>query len=166
MTSRSANEIGPFRAVEESIIAQLIPQSDRSDVYSWYSLIGIVGQALGTLTCGQLTQYLESKKHWSRTEAYRVIFFGYAVLGLLKLVLTVILSPACEINENEATKPPLAREASEARESSPLLEVNLGPQGTKSRRHRLSPSKDSLVALTEVCCLQFLEAISIGLIVT
>jgi MFS family permease len=33
--SPSGNEIGPFRAVEESTLAHLVPEAQRSDVYTW-----------------------------------------------------------------------------------------------------------------------------------
>ena len=41
--SCSGNEIGPFRAIEESILAQLTNSKARSDIYAWYNLIGNLG---------------------------------------------------------------------------------------------------------------------------
>lgn len=40
---RSGNEAGPFRAIEESTLAQLTPFRDRDDVFAWYNLIGTLG---------------------------------------------------------------------------------------------------------------------------
>jgi MFS family permease len=37
--SPSGNEIGPFRAVEESTLAHLVPESQRADVFTWYNII-------------------------------------------------------------------------------------------------------------------------------
>lgn len=45
--SPSGNEIGPFRAVEESTLAQLIEASARSDIFAWYVVIGTLGTAFG-----------------------------------------------------------------------------------------------------------------------
>ncbi|KAF7593025.1 hypothetical protein BBP40_012112 [Aspergillus hancockii] len=41
--SPSGNEIGPFRAVEESTLAHLTPHESLSDIFAWYSLIGTAG---------------------------------------------------------------------------------------------------------------------------
>lgn len=165
--SPTGNEIGPFRAIEESIIAHLTPLSERSDVYSWYSLIGILGAAMGTMACGWVTQFLESKKHWNKVEAYRVVFFGYAILGLVKLGLTVILSSACEAREEEKLGPRSTRDTSDRREDTPLLSENFEDQESRKESWLGVPvRKDSLVVLAEVCFLLALEAIAMGLIVT
>ena len=47
--SPSGNEIGPFRAVEESTIAQLTEAETRSDVFAWYVVFGTLGTAGGSL---------------------------------------------------------------------------------------------------------------------
>ncbi|KAL8822638.1 MAG: hypothetical protein Q9191_006629 [Dirinaria sp. TL-2023a] len=165
--SPTGNEIGPFRAIEESIVAQLTPLSERSDVYSWYSLIGILGAAMGSIACGLTTQFLESKKKWNKAQAYRVVFFGYAILGLIKLGLTVILSASCEMGENETTRPHSGRDALERQEETSLLGRNADDQKSKKGSWLgFSANKQSLVVLAEVCFLLVLEAISMGLIVT
>lgn len=163
----SGNEIGPFRAIEESIVAQLTPLSERGDVYSWYSLIGILGAAMGSLACGLATQFLESKKNWSKVQAYRVVFFGYAILGLIKLGLTVILSASCEMEKKESAEPHSGRDTSERQEAASLLSENAEDQTSKRGGWLdFSVTKESLVVLAEVCFLLVLEAISMGLIVT
>jgi len=92
----SGNEIGPFRAIEESTIAQLTPTALRSDVFAWYTLLGTAGTAFGTIVCGWLVQKLLSFKSWTDASAYRSIFWIYALLGLVKLGLSLMLSEACE----------------------------------------------------------------------
>lgn len=94
--SGSGNEIGPFRAVEESTLAQLTPTPLRSDVFAWYTLLGNLGIACGTIICGWIVQWLTSLRGWTPTKAYRTIFWLYASLGLAKLVLSLMLSGACE----------------------------------------------------------------------
>lgn len=93
----SGNEIGPFRAIEESTLAQLTPSEIRSDIFAWYTLIGTAGTACGTIICGWLVQRLQSQEGWSQTRSYRVIFGAYAILGLLKLGLALMLSSRCEV---------------------------------------------------------------------
>ncbi len=38
--SPSGHEVGPFRALEGSIIAQLTEKHQRADVLAWYALLG------------------------------------------------------------------------------------------------------------------------------
>ncbi|UZJ53742.1 hypothetical protein CBS101457_003062 [Exobasidium rhododendri] len=94
--SPSGNEIGPFRAVEESILAQLTEKENRSDIFTWYTLFGTVGSALGAVSCGWIIQSLEEKLAWEPVSAYRVIFVIYAIVGAIKLVSILLLSPAVE----------------------------------------------------------------------
>jgi MFS family permease len=101
--ANSGNEIGPFRAVEESILSQLTPKDDRSDVFVYYTMCGTAGAALGTLTSGWLVQLLQNVPTWSDAKAYRIIFFLYAALGVVKLVLTLLLSRDVELQRKGPT---------------------------------------------------------------
>ncbi|KAL8698511.1 MAG: hypothetical protein Q9201_006536 [Fulgogasparrea decipioides] len=94
--SPSGNEIGPFKAIEESTLSQLSPASIRSDIFAWYTLLGNAGTACGIIICGWLVQWFQSLKGWTPTRSYRVIFGLYAFLGLIKLGLSVTLSEKCE----------------------------------------------------------------------
>jgi MFS family permease len=99
--SPSGNEIGPFRAIEESILAQLTEKNVRSDIFAWYTLFGTAGAALGTLTCGWMVQMLRGIDSWNENNAYRVVFMVYAVLGIVKLLLVFSLTPAVELERQE-----------------------------------------------------------------
>ncbi|KAK5710103.1 hypothetical protein LTR17_019165 [Elasticomyces elasticus] len=101
--SPSGNEIGPFRAIEESTIAHLSEASKRSDVFAWYVVFGTLGTASGALTCGWATQALQTGG-WGELPAFRAVFWVYAIVGLLKAGASMYLSSACEINR-PATAP-------------------------------------------------------------
>ncbi len=101
----SGSEIGPFKAIEESTIAQLISSSERSSVLAWYILIGTTGTAGGTISCGWATQSLQMHLGWTALASYRTVFWAYAVLGLVKLGLSLILTPAAERGRHSAPKP-------------------------------------------------------------
>ncbi|KAK3328191.1 major facilitator superfamily domain-containing protein [Cercophora scortea] len=116
--SPSGNEIGPFRAVEESILAHLTAKEERSDIFAWYTLIGTAGAALGTITCGWMVQLLSVRDGWTNDSAYRVVFILYAALGVAKLLLVFCLSPAVELSPKDT----------EYREE-PTEEDNLIPAG-------------------------------------
>ena len=110
---------------------------------------------------------LESKREWSTVQAYRVVFLGYAILGLVKLASTLVLSSACEREEKESVGQSDMRETADNQEDSPLLSKNVENQEPKARnRLGFTVTKDSLVVLAEVCFLQALEALGIGLMVT
>lgn len=94
--STSGNEIGPFKAIEESTLAQLTAKEIRSDIFAWYTLLGNAGTACGSIASGWIVQALLRGRSWSETNAYRVIFGIYTVLGMVKLLLAFMLSDQCE----------------------------------------------------------------------
>lgn len=127
----SGNEIGPFRAVEESTIAHLNVPDHRSQVFAWYSLIGMGGVAAGINTCGWTTTFLIESKHWSTVETYRTMFLGYAVIGALKFLLTLMLSSSCEAelepikkDNHQDEHAPLLSEENASQTSTPQQKAN------------------------------------------
>lgn len=112
----SGNEIGPFRAVEESTLAHLTPSEDLPDVFAWYSLLGNAGTALGQLICGWLISSLQVLHGWAYIPSCRVIFLVYAGIGLVKLILTLALTHKVETEEKQQT-----REQRKNGETQPLL---------------------------------------------
>ncbi|KAK9474283.1 major facilitator superfamily domain-containing protein [Dipodascopsis tothii] len=102
--SPSGNEVGPFRAIEESTLAHLVPLADRSDVYAWYALIGQAGTALGAFSAGWLVQWLQDVRRWPELASYRLVFLIYTVLAVLKLAATVGMSSASEADAWHAAR--------------------------------------------------------------
>lgn len=96
--SVSGNEIGPFRAVEESTLAGLVGEEGRSDVFAWYVVVGTFGSAVGLSGAGWVVEGFKKKAGWEELDAYRVVFWLYALIGLIKAVLTFLLSTRCEVN--------------------------------------------------------------------
>lgn len=95
--SVSGNEIGPFRAVEESVLAGLVDERARSDVFAWYVVLGTLGSAFGLAGTGWLVEGLKARG-WAELEAYRVVFWMYGALGAVKAVVTCFLSSKCEVH--------------------------------------------------------------------
>ncbi|KAL8688717.1 MAG: hypothetical protein Q9218_005440, partial [Villophora microphyllina] len=94
--SPNGNEIGPFKAIEESTLSQLSPKAIRTDIFAWHTLLGNAGTACGILVCGWLVEWLKTRDGWTPTRAYRIMFGLYAFLGLVKLGLSMMLSEKCE----------------------------------------------------------------------
>lgn len=102
--SPNDKEIGPFLAVEQAGLTQLIADQARTKIFAWYNLGGSFSSALGALTGGWLAQILQNNG-WSAFESYRFILMGYAIGGFLLAILFFQLSTSIEItNQNTQTK--------------------------------------------------------------
>jgi MFS family permease len=94
--SPSGNEIGPFLSVEQAGLAQLIPDRQRTRTFAWYNLSGSFATATGALTGGWLAQALQARGI-SALESYRAVLVGYALGGVILVILFAFLSAAIEI---------------------------------------------------------------------
>ena len=94
--SPSGNEIGPFLSVEQAGLAQLVPDSRRTQVFAWYNLSGSFATALGALAGGWLSQALQTTG-FSPFDSYRAVLVGYALGGIALLLLFQGLSAAIEV---------------------------------------------------------------------
>ena len=94
--SPSGNEIGPFLAVEQAGLTQVIPDAKRTQVFAWYNLVGSFATATGALSGGWLAQILQNQG-LSGGEAYRVVLSGYSSGGILLMLLFFWLSPQVEV---------------------------------------------------------------------
>jgi MFS family permease len=104
--SPSGNEIGPFLAVEQAGLTQLVPNNRRTKVFAWYNLVGSFATATGALTGGWLAQLLQNKD-WTALESYRVVLIGYAAGGLLLLLLFLNLTKSIEVETVQDNTPRL-----------------------------------------------------------
>ncbi|KAE8440675.1 hypothetical protein EG329_006827 [Mollisiaceae sp. DMI_Dod_QoI] len=159
--SPSGNEIGPFRAIEESTLAQLTPAANRGDIYAWYSLIGTAGAACGMMVTGWLLYYMKEELEWTLIVSYRSVFWGYACVGLIKLCFALALSSACEA---EKKKPSPAADP----ETAPLLGDGAEDEEPKKQKNwlmsklpEISPS--SRIIVINLCILFALDAFASGL---
>ena len=94
--SPSGNEVGPFLSIEQAGLSQLILDEKRTQIFSWYNLVGSFATALGALAGGMGAQALQG--HGYAPEAsYRIVLVGYACLGAALVLLFLQLSPAVEV---------------------------------------------------------------------
>lgn len=164
--SPSGNEIGPFRAIEESVVAHLTASSNRSDIYAWYNLIATAGVAFGMMTCGWTVHHFTTDSNWPIVDAYRFVFMGYAAMGALKLAIILFLSREIEIEKPKQTSPP----AEEPSETAPLL-GDISPPVAKPaspRRRGLASllpeiSRESRGMMVSLCLLFALDSFASGL---
>lgn len=141
------------------MLAHLTEPAVRGDIFAWYSLIGTAGVACGMMTSGWLVHSLQVSR-WSDIQAFRVIFFLYALIGLLKFFLACMLSGKVEA---EKKKPQPVRDP----ETAPLLD-NTGPESTRKQKKRWfwnlpEISRESKVIIVNLCMLFAVDSFASGL---
>lgn len=176
--SPSGNEIGPFRAIEESTIAHLTEREERTAILSWYTIFGYAGSSLGVLMCGWIVRFLQQSAHWTKLESYRLVFWMYAGLGLVKMMLCFLLTERCEPREvprpgsrpngsslpvEDETRPLLVDETQQGVPASG--NVKKGERGSELLMTRLLPkmSKESASVVWKLCCLFAIDSLASGL---
>ena len=169
--SPAGNEIGPFRAIEESTLVHLVSAEDRTGILAWYTVVGFAGASFGLLIFGWVVRTLQVSAGWSMTESYRVVFWAYSVFGLVKFSLCLLLSDKCEPEKQQAPQVPV--QASED-ETQPLLANGHGTQIGKTVKETSSTgktlrsllpalSKESASVVFKLCCLFALDSLGSGL---
>jgi MFS family permease len=93
--SPSGYEVGPFLAVEQAALSQIIPDERRTPVFAWYNLVGSFATATGALGGGIFSQSLQ-QVGISPVNSYRAVVIGYGAIGLLLAALFTRLSPLVE----------------------------------------------------------------------
>jgi predicted MFS family arabinose efflux permease len=123
--SPTGNEVGPFLAVEQASLTQVVPARRRTAVFAWYNLAGYLATASGALAAGLLGQALISSG-WREVDAYRAVVVGYAAIGLVMALLATQLGPDIEIPraEAEATDDGIARRLGLGRSRSIVLRLS------------------------------------------
>lgn len=98
--SPTGAEVGPFLAVEQACLAEVIPGRERTRVFAWYHIAGFSMSALGALVGGWLAGGLQAQG-WNTTASYRVLFWIFAGCGAVLAMISFKLGP--EVEGREAT---------------------------------------------------------------
>ena len=114
VVSATGNDLGPFRAIEESTLSHLTTPKTRADVLSWYVTIASVGSAVGTEACGRIVDTLQQLDGWTAVDAYHSIFLVYTAAGMLNIAFILLMSDKCEAEK-------VAEKATEAIEEEGIL---------------------------------------------
>lgn len=171
--SPSGNEIGPFRAIEESTLAHLVEPEGRPDVFAWYVVLATLGSSGGLVVCGWVVHRLHARDDWTEVDAYRAVFWMYAVLGAVNACLSLFLSRKCEVAAQRI--PPADATSAEDDESRPLLQDgngsiadgNADDLNGKAKDHKgflshISPETRSI--LLRLCALFFMDSLASGMV--
>lgn len=98
--SPSGNEVGPFLALEQASLSQIVTDRRRTSAFAWYGLVGSFATALGALAGGGLAQLLQNTGV-TPLNSYRAVVVGYAGIGAVLAALFTRLSPAVEAPPSE-----------------------------------------------------------------
>ncbi|KAI5958037.1 hypothetical protein KGF57_002845 [Candida theae] len=92
----SGGEVGPFRTIEQSSIASLCNQTERSDIYAWYTFLGSFCAAFGSFVAGSIIDLTRREWGFNEIESYKSVFGLYCVLSLIGVILSLFISSAIE----------------------------------------------------------------------
>src|SRR5262245_31253783 len=84
--SPSGNEVGPFLAIEQAALTQVVTAERRTLTFAWYNLAGSLATAAGSLLAGVLVQSLQAHGV-GRLQSYQVVLLAYAGAGVLLAAL-------------------------------------------------------------------------------
>jgi len=70
--SPSGNELGPFLAIEQAGLAEVIRDADRTRVFAWSHVLGFTANAFGALAGGAIAHVLQ-RQGWTPRESYRAL---------------------------------------------------------------------------------------------
>ena len=93
--SPSGNEVGPFLSIEQTALAQIVPDEKRTQSFAWYNLAGSVATAVGALASGLLVGARLAAGVQS-LEAYQTTVIVYALVGVALVMIFLQLSTAIE----------------------------------------------------------------------
>jgi MFS family permease len=98
----SAGDIGVFVPLEHAMIARGVPDRERTAAFARYSLIGALSAAAGAL--GAAIPDVLASAGIGELAAFRLMFYAYALLGLMGAVLYRRL-PRSQIGETRHSAP-------------------------------------------------------------
>lgn len=102
--SPSGNEVGPFLPIEQAALSEELPPEKRVGVIAWYNLTGYFATALGALSGGIGSQFLQTRG-WSQLDSFRAVIVGHGTLGILMLALYAGLTNRAETSTVKPTVP-------------------------------------------------------------
>ncbi|KAJ3242023.1 hypothetical protein HDU81_008895 [Chytriomyces hyalinus] len=79
--SPSGTEVGPFQAIEQSLLVKFIPFEHRATLFAWYTLFGSVMTALGSLLAGFVVSYLTERDFSALAGTYHNVSMAALTFG-------------------------------------------------------------------------------------
>lgn len=98
MLNGMGSDRSPAFALEQATIPGLVPDVKRTWALAWYSVVLDASGAVGALAAGIP---IVAQRWWSMDlgRSYRLLFIGYAGIGVLTALLYLLLSPEVEVRQ-------------------------------------------------------------------
>ena len=142
--SATGGDFGPFRAVEESIISELTGKDERPLVLAWYVSLSMLGNAVGSEVSGRLVEFLHARDGTTLVDAYHTIFWAYVGVGVANILISLTLSPRCELKRDEVGA---AEEVVDVDGLSTVEKAPASEREASTSRERVSTSSERASAL-------------------
>ncbi|MDP9269541.1 MAG: MFS transporter [Chloroflexota bacterium] len=104
--SPSGNEVGPFLAVEQASLSQIVGAKRRTSVFARYQLAGSLATASGALVAGVVAQ-LAIQRGAHAADAYRIVIVGYGLIGVVLAALFTRVSANVEVPSSAVDEEPI-----------------------------------------------------------
>lgn len=94
--SPSGGDTGPFKTIEETVLANLTPPNHRPEIYAIHWILASIGGSLGSFIAGLLVDYFTFRKNYPIKVAYQYTFVFLAFTSVLKFVSLLFVSYKAE----------------------------------------------------------------------
>lgn len=94
--SPSGGDTGPFKTIEEAVLAKLTPPNHRPEVYAVHGTLAAIGSAIGNTGTGFFVQGLIDRDDFTYRRAYCFCFIPFCAISLIKYITMLFLSDKCE----------------------------------------------------------------------
>ena len=88
--SPTGQEAGPFTAMEQALLPGAVKSGSTTRVFGWYNIFGFLPAGLGALASG-LSLHSALGRGMDEVSAYRLMFWGYALMGVGLTALYVFM---------------------------------------------------------------------------
>ena len=105
--SPSGNEVGPFLAVEQASLSQLVAPTRRTGVFAWYQLVGSFATAHRGPRRGRSSPRSRIDRGAAPADAYRLVIVGYALVGIVLAALFTRLGREIEVAPRDIQDVPI-----------------------------------------------------------
>ncbi|QLL33740.1 hypothetical protein HG536_0F00650 [Torulaspora globosa] len=151
--SPSSDEVGPFKSVEESMIAHLTPNNRRPEVYAIHALVGTTGAALGAIACGAFIDVVKYTGMYTEDlQCYKLVFLVYALLAFVKVIIMLFLSDRTELDCDHA----------ELSSPEALIEDEMAPLMQSAEQRNRGLSKDTKSILIKLLVIFMVDSLGMG----
>lgn len=94
--SPSGGDVGPFKTIEETVLANLTPPNHRPEIFAIHSTVGSIGTGVGAFLAGISVDFFINNMNLSMKESYRYTFCILLFTSTLKFLSLLFISYKAE----------------------------------------------------------------------